>query len=214
MREQGLQKTVILSFALHVGVFLVAFLILRQQDLFIVPSPYTVSLIAPGQTSSSFSKSEHSPQTVSEPEKSSARERMRETPPKEKDLVRERIAALEAKEKLKKIVGLRRMIDLNAKKGGSMHGTVSQGKGAVSDSYYSTITKEIWEHWDWPGIGGKEIEAIVAIRILRDGTALVQKMEKSSGNTLFDRSVLKALAKASPLTPPPHEMEVGVRFYP
>ena len=53
-----------------------------------------------------------------------------------------------------------------------------------------------------------------AIKILKDGTTIVQNIEKSSGNSLFDRSALKALAKASPLPPPPYEMEIGVRFYP
>jgi TonB family protein len=63
-------------------------------------------------------------------------------------------------------------------------------------------------------MGRKEIEAIVSVKILKDGTARVQRIEKSSGNALFDRSALKALAKASPLPPPPYEMEIGVRFYP
>jgi len=40
------------------------------------------------------------------------------------------------------------------------------------------------------------------------------RIEKPSGNVLFDRSALRAIAKASPVTPPPYEMEIGVRFYP
>ncbi len=69
---------------------------------------------------------------------------------------------------------------------------------------------------DWHGeaIVQKDIETIVGIKILRDGTVIVQKIEKSSGNPRFDRSAIKALAKASPLPPPPYEIEIGVRFYP
>ena len=76
------------------------------------------------------------------------------------------------------------------------------------------ITKEIWQQWVYPDTGKKDIEAIISVKILRDGTAIVQKVEKSSGNALFDRSAISALAKASPLPPPPQEMEIGVRFYP
>ncbi|MDP2753115.1 MAG: energy transducer TonB, partial [Nitrospirota bacterium] len=60
----------------------------------------------------------------------------------------------------------------------------------------------------------KDLEAIISIKIKRDGAITAQRIEKSSGNTLFDRSAIKALAKASPLSPPPYEMEIGVRFYP
>jgi colicin import membrane protein len=49
---------------------------------------------------------------------------------------------------------------------------------------------------------------------MRDGTIKVQGIEKSSGNALFDRSAQRAIAKATPVTPPPYEMEIGIRFYP
>ena len=54
----------------------------------------------------------------------------------------------------------------------------------------------------------------MSVKILRDGTAIVQKVERSSGNALFDRSARRAVERASPLSPPPYEMEIGVRFYP
>jgi len=39
-------------------------------------------------------------------------------------------------------------------------------------------------------------------------------VEKSSGDLFFDRSALKAVTKASPVSPPPYEMEIGIRFFP
>ena len=88
-------------------------------------------------------------------------------------------------------------------------------QGRIVDDYYAKIIKEIWHQWRWnPAQGRKDIEAIVSMKILKDGTVLVQKIEKSSGNTHFDRSALRALALASPLSPPPYEIELGVRFYP
>ena len=80
--------------------------------------------------------------------------------------------------------------------------------------YYARITKEIWQQWIFPETGDKNLEAIISIRIMRDGTVQVSRVEKSSGNSLFDKSALRAISKASPVTPPPHEMEIGVRFYP
>ncbi len=76
------------------------------------------------------------------------------------------------------------------------------------------ISEEIRQQWNWPAFGQKNLEAIIAIRIMKDGTISIQKIEKSSGNSFFDKSAIKALTKASPLSPPPYEMEMGVRFYP
>jgi colicin import membrane protein len=132
--------------------------------------------------------------------------------------VKEKISALEAKKRIRKMVELRNTISL---KGGVDNRSAqtesapsSHAKGDPFDDYYRKITKEIWQQWVYPSTSRKDIEAIVSIRILKDGTALVQKVEKSSGNALFDKAALKALAKASPLEPPPYEMEIGVRFYP
>src|SRR4030042_1849781 len=48
MRGPSLQKTALLSFALHLTAFLITFLILRQSNHMILPSPYTVNLVSPG----------------------------------------------------------------------------------------------------------------------------------------------------------------------
>jgi colicin import membrane protein len=82
------------------------------------------------------------------------------------------------------------------------------------DDYYAKIMGEIKQQWIWTGTGEKDLEAVISIKILRDGTTLIKRIEKSSGNDLFDRSAVKALTKANPLPPPPYEMEIGVRFYP
>ena len=76
------------------------------------------------------------------------------------------------------------------------------------------LEKRYGSTWVFPDTGKKDLEAIISIRILKDGTIISQRIEKSSGNPLFDRSAIKALAKASPLSPPPYEMDIGVRFYP
>jgi colicin import membrane protein len=150
---------------------------------------------------------------------------------KEEKYLSDRIAAIGAKKEIERIVKLRNIISLKGSgEGKAQVGTSARGEGKAqvsedasargerSDSamnaYYALITKEIRQHWVYPDTGGKNLEAIISIRIFKNGSVQVQGIEKGSGNPLFDRSVLRAIEKSSPLTPPPYEMDMGVRFYP
>jgi len=220
MSEPSLQKTTTLSFAIHLTAFFLTFLVLKQPGNMIIPPPYTVSLVSPdvltginkGKSIDDSDTSKESTALADIPEKN-----IKEIS-KRKEMAEEKISAIVAKKKVEKIVKLRSIISLKAsgdKRTGSSQPTFAYSvKGTVFDDYYSKITKEIWQQWVFPDTGQKDIEAIISVRILKDGTTTVQKIEKSSGNTLFDRSAIKALAKANPLPPPPYEMEIGVRFYP
>jgi len=220
MRGPSLQKTAILSFTLHLTAFLIVFLVLRQSNHIVMPSPYTVSLVSPDVTNRLVSGEKIETGKASEKAEapSDTAKKSRKDMVLEKEMIEKKISAIAAKKKIEKLARLRSVISLKA--GGSKGGnpiktpSTSQGKGTLFDDYYSRITKEIWQQWVYPDTGKKSIEAIISVKILKDGTAVVQKIERSSGNALFDRSALKALAKASPLSPPPYEMEIGVRFYP
>jgi len=225
MKGPNLQKTTALSFILHLIVFLTAFLILKQPNHVIIPPSFMVDIVNPdvltggdsGESVDIIDTTKGSAfQTLPKKDIKNTKETA-----KAKQLVEEKIAALEAKKKLKKIVALRKkIIPLKAvginRKDTSQKPVTTQTsrKGTLFDDYYSKITSEIWQQWILPDTGQKDIEAIISIRILKDGTITSQKIEKSSGNSLFDRSAIKALAKASPLSAPPYEMEIGVRFYP
>ncbi len=219
MRGPSLQKTTALSFGLHLTVFLIAFLILKQPNHIISPPPYIVSLVSPDVLSRINEASDTSEEsvTISNIPKNDKKEITK----KEKETVEKRIDALAAKEKLKKLAEFRsRFLSLKAsefnRKGTSKTTANSQAsrKSGLFDDYYSKITREIWQQWVFPDTGQKNFEAIISIRILKDGTITAQRIEKSSGNPIFDRSAIKALVKASPLSPPPYEMEIGIRFYP
>jgi colicin import membrane protein len=233
MSGPSLQKTALLSFSLHLTAFLVIFLILRQSNHIVIPSPYTVNLVNP-DVLSRINK-ERSQNATREPEKSEvpsqAPEKSEKEKARERKLVEERIDKLRQRESVEnKIEAIREKsnelsklaklhsisVKASAVKNSLNHKTASPspGKGTIFDDYYAKITGEIWQHWRPPDTGKKNIEAIVSVKISKDGTAVVQKMEKSSGNALFDRSVRLAIAKANPLSRPPYEMEIGVRFYP
>jgi colicin import membrane protein len=203
----------------------------------VMPDAYTVNLVSPNvlpqidkaENPSTVQKTEprqkKEPAPVSERPRKNIKENTREDA-KERESVEKKISLLAAKKKVENQFSSRKVISLKAggekpmpaSKGGPLKAVSSPvTKGASSsDDYYSKVVDEIRQQWVWASrdSGRRNIEAIVSIKILKDGTAVVQKVEKSSGNTLFDKSALRALAKASPLTPPPSEIEIGVRFYP
>lgn len=139
----------------------------------------------------------------------------------------ERIAAIRAKKRIRTVVALRKTV-LSVKKeqkpkdvqppagdeAATSEGTPGGGESLMA-GYYSLVQERVWSEWVFPEFRtGKGLEAVVNIKIYRNGRVKIQGIKKSSGNTLFDRSVLRAIAKASPLPPPPYELEIAVRFTP
>jgi len=117
------------------------------------------------------------------------------------------------------------------KNSGNKDTSTPQGTGGVISSeatnlkfriYYTMIWSEIKKGWILPGglvNNQKDIEAIVSFRILKNGRIEDISFEKSSGNSFYDKSVLRAVEKADPLPPLPGEykeeyLAVGVRFHP
>ncbi len=219
MREPSLQKTTILSLALHVSVLLISFLLLRQSSQLIMSSTYTVNLV-----SSDVFKGDEKRESkiISESLRDTSitegliKEDMSKKLKKE-ELIEEKISAIEAKKRVEQIVRLRSAISLGKQlneKSVSDTSSTDTGRGGIFDDYYTRIRNHIWQHWIYPDTGQKDLETIISIVIMRDGTISIKKIEKSSGNPLFDKSAIKALTKANPLPPPPYEMEIGVKFHP
>ncbi len=223
MRGPSLQATTVLSAALHLTFFLIAALILRHSRNTSMPSPYEVSLVGPISSSRGAVREEIPAQ--SEPAARTAESiKQTEKPGKDTkaDLKRfdDRMAELASKKKVERMVRLRSIVSINKNDSRGTQKTAAQGKGSgqtqatLFDSYYGKITGQIRQEWVYPDTGEKNLEAVIAVLISKDGTVSVQRIEKSSGNALFDRSAMRALAKASPVAPPPYEMEIGMRFYP
>ncbi len=129
----------------------------------------------------------------------------------------ERMRAIQALSKRKAQQKAKEQIEVTKKgEGDSPSGGVGipgPGHAAVSNSYYAQITRQIWSQWVYPELAKVKLEMIISIKIDKGGKIIAKEIEKSSGNRLFDRSALKAVANASPLPPPPFAMEIGVRFY-
>ncbi|MBI5560415.1 MAG: TonB C-terminal domain-containing protein [Deltaproteobacteria bacterium] len=85
--------------------------------------------------------------------------------------------------------------------------------------YYNAIGAKIQSLWVYPGKGGKDLQTVLNLKLLRSGELKSVNIEKNSGNTLFDESAINAVRKASPFPPLPEEIkedfvEIGVRFCP
>jgi len=223
MKEPSLQKTTALSLALHISFLCIALLLLRQSNKHVMPSPYVVSLVSPavlkGKTMD-IREGKGLPKPLKDTSVVEAvpKQDMKKRDKKREEMVEEKIAAIAAKKKVERLVKLRSEISLKASsnigKGTSEISPVQGEKGSLFDEYYAKIRKEIWQQWAFPATGQKDLEATISIKIIKDGTIFIQKIEKSSGNPFFDKSAIRALTKASPISPPPYEMEIGVRFYP
>lgn len=217
MNRPSLQRSAFFSLLFHLGFFLITILTIKNTIRLARPAAYTVNLIGPERQEKRASASYGLPEAsdtnknLSVPGGSSA------SSAEEERYISEAVSALEAKKKIEKIVKMRNIISL--KRSGERSASAAPDRsgrkgGSAAGDYIDLIQKKIRQNWIFPDMGGKNIEAVVAIRISKDGTIHIEGFEKGSGNSLFDRSVIRAITKADRLPPPPDEMEIGVRFYP
>ena len=232
MRGPSLQRTTIISFTVHLIAFLIILLIVRQSSRIIFPPTYTVNLVSPEvlrrfDKGPSAEPSTSSPPRESLPEKTIPLKKTKQALPPHKDtvkdskLVEDKISLIKAKKQVEKTVKLRSVITLKASENVEKNPPVAPSSAQTAamsrdlfNEYYAQMEYKIWQQWSWPETGQKNLLAIISIKILRNGTIKIQKIEKSSGNSFFDKEALKALTKANPLPPPPDELEISLRFYP
>ncbi len=99
------------------------------------------------------------------------------------------------------------------------------GMSRKSLELINIYNNEIWRHkiqknWAFSqemARGNTELEAVIIVKIMRNGEIRDLWFEKKSGNTYFDNSALKAVNKSDPLPPLPAGYigpfyEVGFRF--
>lgn len=73
--------------------------------------------------------------------------------------------------------------------------------GTVVDRYRALIQQRVNNNWNRPG-SVKGLKCEVHVRLTPSGEVLSAKVERSSGNAVFDRSVENAVHKAAPLPLP------------
>ena len=68
--------------------------------------------------------------------------------------------------------------------------------------YFRTVQQKVKDAWTFPG-GSNDLSADVEFSIGADGSLNGVKIAKSSGDTAFDQSVMRAIKRAAPFPPPP-----------
>jgi TonB family protein len=98
-----------------------------------------------------------------------------------------------------------------------------QGRmNSLQQIYYTQVWNLIKSQWSIPDSGldrGKNLLAIISIRLNKEGTLLDMKFERESGEPLFDKSAWMAIKRVGNFPPFPPGMsmdsiEIGVRFSP
>ena len=106
---------------------------------------------------------------------------------------------------------------INALRQKKLSGTGIPGKakpGKNTDFYYALITQKIWSEWICLNCESEDFEVVISFHINKDGSVDSLKVVRSSGNSFYDNSAMKAVLKASPLPPPVLEDDCEVRFRP
>jgi carboxyl-terminal processing protease len=91
----------------------------------------------------------------------------------------------------------------------------------VRKLYYIRIWSKVRSQWSLPPslVPKDNIEALIFIKILRDGSITDVSFQKMSGNQHFDESAMRAVQRAAPFPPLPEEItgsnfDVGFVFHP
>ncbi len=104
--------------------------------------------------------------------------------------------------------GARGPVASNANTAGNGYG-VGSGSGSMGKLedlqyllYFRTVQQRVKDAWTFPG-GSNDLSADAEFSIGADGTLNSVKIAKSSGDSAFDESVLRAIRRAAPFPPPP-----------
>ena len=136
---------------------------------------------------------------------------------KEEKRLQERIDALSKKVKQKNVTRPAAQASSASASGSGTAETINE----VIARYGMEVSQRVWRRWNLPTqiIDPNGLEAIIEIRIADDGRILARKFEKTSGNMLFDQSVMRAVKDANPVPPLPKQLRpgplvMGIRFRP
>ena len=104
--------------------------------------------------------------------------------------------------------------------GGPPGGADGAQVGLARRLYYTEIWNAVRRQWALPEfLKSQRLETVLIIVLRRDGKVLDMRVEKSSGNEVYDESARRAVRKAEPLPPfpaiySPAQEEIGLRFRP
>lgn len=80
-----------------------------------------------------------------------------------------------------------------------------QKKQTMIDKYMSLIEARVYQNWIKPPSADKGLVCELQVRLIPTGEVINIELSKSSGDAVYDKSVMSAVRKASPLPLPPAE---------
>lgn len=93
--------------------------------------------------------------------------------------------------------------------GAAALGGKGMGGGSVRPLEFVVYVNQLEQHikggWRWIK-GGERFVSVVSMRLAPSGVVQSASVQRSSGNTQFDESALRAVYKASPVPPPPDNL--------
>lgn len=227
MNRPVFSRAIGFSLAFHLSLVIIAIVVAGISPSRKIMPNYVVTLVAPpGDSGATTAAAAPEPAPAQQAKAEPAPQKKSEAAPvvpkrtkKEKladeQLLSDRIAALKAKKKIDKMVAQRRMAEISkSKKSGAAAAPAAKGGKPGGGDYVSLVTTKIHQNWNYPEASPQNLEMTVLLHIRKDGSASVERVIRSSGNPLFDRSVQRAITKASPFPKPPQEMEIEARFSP
>jgi colicin import membrane protein len=229
MIEYGLKKAATVSFIVHLALISATFITIGRTPSFQMPSPYTVRLISPEK--SAVKALRIPPEKTEATIETKGVRAVKEPPPQKlKDYSEKKIAALrahqereqykadrlraiEAKRKLAKVKDIgeeKAKVEVTAR----AVGEASEATEGIIGEYSNMVSSLIQQEWIYFDVKTEDIFAIISVKVFKNGELKITEIARSSGDAIFDRSAVRAINKASPVPPPPYEMELGVRFIP
>ncbi|UCG78240.1 MAG: cell envelope integrity protein TolA [Nitrospirota bacterium] len=223
----NLQSMVIVSFCLHVVLFGVTSVAFKKRHSIYVPSSVKVDIIAPKAKTRvarpATKKTTEAKKSTVKPSQKKVEKAKPLLSTEEIKMLENRISDIESRRKTKE---LEEMIEQSVGKVSERDEVVSETEssstGQVSssyfgrgDPYFDMLYAQVKSNWVYFGTVEKGMQTIIEISIDSGGHIRVHRVEKSSGNDLLDRSVIRALKKASPVQAPPRKMgKIGFIFNP
>jgi len=123
--------------------------------------------------------------------------------------------------RLKQKVDTREKKEAPSDSGPQVTGWEGKQKALRYSAYYDQVEQRVRENWIPPqslDSTGQDVITVVSITLLPDGRVLRSLIEESSGDPIFDQSVMRAIMKSSPLPAPPiglnqKKYDLGLRFH-
>jgi TonB family protein len=71
--------------------------------------------------------------------------------------------------------------------------------------YLTAVQRKVYEQWTQPAGGTQGQKAVIVFEIARNGEVSRARVEKPSGDAIYDLAALRAVTGASPLPPLPEQ---------